>query len=192
MIVVRFYRVKVNPIDFAAEKEVLLLQPVSFALIIKRNLSTAWFTAIPDIDMSGRLKKIELSISQEDYATIMRVLSENLGETIDDPEYDVAQISEPLAIDDWNRQQSSERSHFYFSCRFETRRIFKLSFIAMFFHSQGRLGSNEAVPALRTNSVQGNSHGSEVRIYYGQSGHQLVYRRIEIGTFLLSNTNFFQ
>lgn len=35
--------------------------------------------------MSGRLKRIELLLSQEDYATILKVLEENLGELIDEP-----------------------------------------------------------------------------------------------------------
>lgn len=52
---------------------------------MKRNLSTAWFKSIPDIDMSGKLKTIELLLSQEDYATILRVLDENLGEMIEEP-----------------------------------------------------------------------------------------------------------
>ncbi|XP_020707369.2 intermembrane lipid transfer protein Vps13 isoform X2 [Athalia rosae] len=99
-------RVKLNTSDFVADNEVLLLQPVSFTLVIKRNLSTAWFTSIPDIDMSGRLNKIELLISQEDYGMMMKVLSENLGETIDDPAPDVATISKNVAVEDWNRHQS--------------------------------------------------------------------------------------
>lgn len=92
--------------EFSIENEVLLLQPLSFALLIKRNLSTAWFTSVPDIDMSGRLNKIELLISQEDYGMVMKVLSENLGETIDDPESHVAQPSKALPAADWSRQQS--------------------------------------------------------------------------------------
>lgn len=52
---------------------------------MKRNLSTSWYTSIPDIDMSGRLKKIELLLSHEDYTTALNVLQENLGETFDDP-----------------------------------------------------------------------------------------------------------
>lgn len=60
------------------------MQPVSFSLLIKRNLSSAWYSQIPDIDMSGRLKKINLLLSQGDYAMIMTTLDENLGETIED------------------------------------------------------------------------------------------------------------
>ncbi|XP_066591225.1 intermembrane lipid transfer protein Vps13 isoform X2 [Prorops nasuta] len=78
-------RVRLDNNKFTAENEVTLLEPVSFILLMKRNLSTAWFTSIPDIDMSGRLNKINLLLSQEDYAMIMKVLEGNLGESIDDP-----------------------------------------------------------------------------------------------------------
>ena len=41
---------------------------------------------MPDIDMSGRLNKINLLLSHEDYLMIMNVLSENLGETFEEPQ----------------------------------------------------------------------------------------------------------
>ena len=72
--------------SFKEENEVLLLQPVSFTLLLKRNLSTSWFRSVPDIDMSGRMNKINLLLSQEDYAMFMNVLSENLGETVEEPQ----------------------------------------------------------------------------------------------------------
>ncbi|XP_020292498.1 vacuolar protein sorting-associated protein 13C isoform X2 [Pseudomyrmex gracilis] len=78
-------RVRLNIEKFTSENEVLLLAPVTFTLLIKRNLSTAWFTSIPDIEMSGRLNKISLMLSKEDYAKILKVLEQNLGETFDDP-----------------------------------------------------------------------------------------------------------
>ncbi|XP_012537324.1 vacuolar protein sorting-associated protein 13 isoform X2 [Monomorium pharaonis] len=78
-------RVRLNMEKFTSEIEVLLLEPVTFTLLMKRNLSTAWFSAIPDIDMSGRLNRINLLLSKEDYATILKVLEQNLGETFEDP-----------------------------------------------------------------------------------------------------------
>lgn len=81
----KLLRVRLNTEKFISENEVLLLEPVTFTLLMKRNLSTAWFTAIPDIDMSGRLNKINLLLSKEDYATILKVLEQNLGETFEDP-----------------------------------------------------------------------------------------------------------
>lgn len=77
-------RVRLNVEKFTSENEVLLLEPVTFTLLMKRNLSTAWFTVVPDIDMSGRLNKINLLLSKEDYATILKVLEQNLSETFED------------------------------------------------------------------------------------------------------------
>ncbi|KAL7290198.1 hypothetical protein TKK_0015907 [Trichogramma kaykai] len=77
-------RVRLNKENFVAENEVLLLQPVSVILLLKRNLSTAWFRKIPDIEMSGRMKKITILLNQEDYAMIMSTLDENLGESAND------------------------------------------------------------------------------------------------------------
>lgn len=77
-------RVRLNMEKFVSENEVLLLEPVTFTLLMKRNLSTAWFTSIPDIEMSGRLNKINLLLSKEDYATILKVLEQNLSETVED------------------------------------------------------------------------------------------------------------
>lgn len=39
-----------------------ILNPTSFALIIKRNLSSGWYKEIPELDFSGRLKSIVVSI----------------------------------------------------------------------------------------------------------------------------------
>lgn len=39
-----------------------ILNPTTFALIIKRNLSSAWYKEIPELDVSGRLKSIVVSI----------------------------------------------------------------------------------------------------------------------------------
>lgn len=41
-----------------------ILNPTSFALIIKRNLSSAWYKEIPELDISGRLKSIVVSVQR--------------------------------------------------------------------------------------------------------------------------------
>lgn len=38
-----------------------ILDPTSFALIIKRNLSSSWYKELPELDISGRLKSIVVS-----------------------------------------------------------------------------------------------------------------------------------
>ncbi|XP_053594598.1 intermembrane lipid transfer protein Vps13 isoform X2 [Microplitis demolitor] len=79
--------------NFQTENEILLLQPVSFGLLIKRNLSS-WFTSIPDIDMYGRLEQIEVLMSKQDYAMILKVLEENLNES-DDPQVQPTREKKP-------------------------------------------------------------------------------------------------
>lgn len=95
---------------FAIENEILLLEPVSFTLLIKRNLSTAWFTSIPDIDMSGRLNKINILISKEDYATTLKVLEKNLGETVEDTKLtaSVSQSEKKLEVEVLQHRQSGK------------------------------------------------------------------------------------
>lgn len=40
-------------IDMKADKVICtLVEPVSFVVVVKRNLSTAWYTAVADIDIS--------------------------------------------------------------------------------------------------------------------------------------------
>ena len=41
-----------------------ILNPTSFALIIKRNLSSGWYKEIPELDISGRLKSIVVSVQR--------------------------------------------------------------------------------------------------------------------------------
>ncbi|XP_068984481.1 intermembrane lipid transfer protein Vps13 isoform X1 [Bombus flavifrons] len=101
-------RVRLNMEKFAIKNEILLLEPVSFTLLIKRNLSTAWFTSIPDIDMSGRLNKINILISKEDYATALKVLEKNLGETVEDTKLtaSVSQSEKKLEVEVLQHRQS--------------------------------------------------------------------------------------
>lgn len=49
-----------------------ILNPTSFALIIKRNLSSGWYKEIPELDISGRLKSIVVSW-EENNIYIIRV-----------------------------------------------------------------------------------------------------------------------
>lgn len=72
-------KVKVNPKEDILE-DWNLLEPINFELKIKRNLSAIWYKAIPDMEISGGIKLIDLHISQADYFMIMSVLSENLQE----------------------------------------------------------------------------------------------------------------
>nr|XP_034187905.1 vacuolar protein sorting-associated protein 13 isoform X3 [Osmia lignaria] len=103
-------RVKLNLEKFTIENEVLLLEPVSFTLLMKRNLSS-WFTSIPDIDMSGRLNKINILISKEDYATALKVLEQNLGETVEDTKLPqtIQQAEKKLEVEVVQHHQAADR-----------------------------------------------------------------------------------
>lgn len=43
------------------ERESKLLEPVNFTLKINRNLSSSWYNAVPDLDISGKIKTIKVS-----------------------------------------------------------------------------------------------------------------------------------
>ncbi|ERL94107.1 hypothetical protein D910_11389 [Dendroctonus ponderosae] len=72
-----------------------MLKPINFEIRIKRNLSASWYKAIPDLDISGKIKLIDLHISQADYCMIMSVLSGNLQEGKPDP-VTVVEETEPV------------------------------------------------------------------------------------------------
>ncbi|NXA14439.1 VP13A protein, partial [Sapayoa aenigma] len=61
------------------QTEVQLLQPVNLEVAVERNLAAAWYNEVPDIEISGRLKPMNLILSQEDITTILRTLNENTG-----------------------------------------------------------------------------------------------------------------
>uniref|UniRef100_A0A493TJU7 Vacuolar protein sorting 13 homolog A n=1 Tax=Anas platyrhynchos platyrhynchos TaxID=8840 RepID=A0A493TJU7_ANAPP len=60
------------------QSEVQLLQPLNLEVVVERNLAAAWYTEVPDIKISGRLKPMNLILSQEDITTILRTLNENI------------------------------------------------------------------------------------------------------------------
>lgn len=72
-------KVKVDAKENVLE-EWSMLNPINLEIKVKRNLSTGWYKNIPDVDISGRIKVIDLHISQADYCMIMSVLSGNLQE----------------------------------------------------------------------------------------------------------------
>ncbi|KAF5306759.1 hypothetical protein FQA39_LY01517 [Lamprigera yunnana] len=66
--------------------KISILQPVTFTLSIKRNLSTGWYKSIPDIDLSGKINSIAVLLSQSSYKMVMDILSGNLSEGRPDTE----------------------------------------------------------------------------------------------------------
>ncbi|XP_058837903.1 intermembrane lipid transfer protein Vps13 isoform X2 [Topomyia yanbarensis] len=61
-----------------------VLSPTSFTLIMRRNLSSSWYRDQPDMDISGRLKAVELNFIATDYSVIMQILSKNMTEGQDE------------------------------------------------------------------------------------------------------------
>ncbi|XP_050562177.1 intermembrane lipid transfer protein Vps13 [Spodoptera frugiperda] len=62
-----------------ALQERKLLRPTSFKLLVKRSLSL-WYESLPDLDISGRMKTIAITVGHSDYKSIMKILNQNLQE----------------------------------------------------------------------------------------------------------------
>ncbi|XP_068631392.1 intermembrane lipid transfer protein Vps13 isoform X1 [Battus philenor] len=63
--------------DVAQERK--LLRPTSFKLFVKRSLSQ-WYETLPDLDISGRMNTIAITVGHSDYKSIMKILNQNLQE----------------------------------------------------------------------------------------------------------------
>lgn len=65
---------------YGIKYDINILSPTSFALNIQRNLSVGWYKERPELEISGRLKSIELNLIASDYAMLMEVLAKNMTE----------------------------------------------------------------------------------------------------------------
>lgn len=63
-----------------AVAECLVIEPVNFSIELRRNLCISWYKEIPEIDVSGQLTTLNMTMSQEDFTFLMKVLNENLKE----------------------------------------------------------------------------------------------------------------
>uniref|UniRef100_A0A915Q109 Vacuolar protein sorting-associated protein 13A n=1 Tax=Setaria digitata TaxID=48799 RepID=A0A915Q109_9BILA len=57
-----------------------ILKPVTFSLLIYRNLSFDWYRTAPQTLLDAHLPIIEMGMTEEDYATLLKTLSGNLAE----------------------------------------------------------------------------------------------------------------
>lgn len=73
-----------DAVDACLENVVNILNPTTFALIIKRNLSAGWYKDLPELDVSGRLKSIEVNLMAVDYQLLMSILAKNMTEGADE------------------------------------------------------------------------------------------------------------
>lgn len=54
--------------------------PVSLELTLKRNLSSAWYNALPDLEILAHLAAIHVTLTHEDLCSTIAILNENLIE----------------------------------------------------------------------------------------------------------------
>lgn len=54
------FRVKLNDDVKSLIFDCLLLQPITFSLIVKRNLSSGWYTECPDFDIVAKFDSIKV------------------------------------------------------------------------------------------------------------------------------------
>ncbi|XP_050687793.1 intermembrane lipid transfer protein Vps13-like isoform X2 [Eriocheir sinensis] len=76
------------------ERENNLLEPVSLTLTICRNLTISWLKQQPELDIQAKLKRIEISVSDEDFQVALSVLQDNLKE-----QTDTSTLDEPLVVE---------------------------------------------------------------------------------------------
>ncbi|XP_052841610.1 intermembrane lipid transfer protein Vps13 [Drosophila gunungcola] len=61
-----------------------MMNPMSCTLLVTRNLSYTWYRDVPELNLSGRLKSIELTLFTDDYALVMMILNHNINEGLDE------------------------------------------------------------------------------------------------------------
>ncbi|XP_072321339.1 intermembrane lipid transfer protein VPS13C isoform X2 [Eucyclogobius newberryi] len=60
--------------------DVQMLQPISFELLVTRNLCYSWYNKIPGIQVQGILHELNMSLGEEDLSLLMKILVHNIGE----------------------------------------------------------------------------------------------------------------
>nr|XP_032824603.1 vacuolar protein sorting-associated protein 13C-like isoform X1 [Petromyzon marinus] len=66
--------------DSRVDGEVMMLEPVNMDLELRRNLAAMWYTEIPDVDISAKIRPMMVVLSQDDLMLVMTTLNENLSE----------------------------------------------------------------------------------------------------------------
>uniref|UniRef100_A0A8C5FMB7 Vacuolar protein sorting 13 homolog C n=1 Tax=Gadus morhua TaxID=8049 RepID=A0A8C5FMB7_GADMO len=62
------------------QPDIEILQPINLELLIHRNLAASWFTKIPGVQVKGVLKSMNMTLGEEDFGVLMKILVENIGE----------------------------------------------------------------------------------------------------------------
>ncbi|XP_009427537.4 intermembrane lipid transfer protein VPS13C isoform X5 [Pan troglodytes] len=67
------------------QNDIEILKPVNMLLSIQRNLAAAWYVQIPGMEIKGKLKPMQVALSEDDLTVLMKILLENLGEASSQP-----------------------------------------------------------------------------------------------------------
>ncbi|XP_027143245.1 vacuolar protein sorting-associated protein 13C isoform X3 [Larimichthys crocea] len=62
------------------QPDIEILQPINLELLVTRNLAASWFTKIPGVQVQGVLQSLNMSLGEEDFGVLMKILVENIGE----------------------------------------------------------------------------------------------------------------
>ncbi|KAF7642767.1 hypothetical protein LDENG_00251000, partial [Lucifuga dentata] len=62
------------------QQDIEILQPINLELLVKRNLAASWFSSIPSLHVQGVLKSLNMSLGEEDFGVLMKILMENISE----------------------------------------------------------------------------------------------------------------
>ncbi|XP_036096076.1 vacuolar protein sorting-associated protein 13C isoform X1 [Molossus molossus] len=65
--------------------DIEILKPVNMLLSVQRNLAAAWYVQIPGMEIKGKLKPMQVALSEDDLTVLMKILLENLGESSSQP-----------------------------------------------------------------------------------------------------------
>ncbi|XP_021566120.1 vacuolar protein sorting-associated protein 13C, partial [Carlito syrichta] len=67
------------------QHDIEILKPVNLLLSVQRNLSATWYVHIPGMEIKGKLKPMQVALSEDDLTVLMKILLENLGEVSSQP-----------------------------------------------------------------------------------------------------------
>ncbi|XP_072349204.1 LOW QUALITY PROTEIN: intermembrane lipid transfer protein VPS13C [Scyliorhinus torazame] len=65
--------------------DIQMLQPIDLQLTVQRNLAADWYLKIPNVEIKGHLKTMNIVLSEEDLTVLMKVFQQNLGEGSKEP-----------------------------------------------------------------------------------------------------------
>ncbi|XP_037689727.1 vacuolar protein sorting-associated protein 13C isoform X2 [Choloepus didactylus] len=79
------------------QHDIEILKTVNMLLSIQRNLAATWYVQTPGMEIKGKLKPMQVALSEDDLTVVMKILMENLGEASSQPG-PTQSIQEPLRV----------------------------------------------------------------------------------------------